>query len=300
MARRPGEWAMQVRMTFLLIPLALAVPEPERVWYTLASALRRRSELSIEDMETGMGNDIVLPQVRFSFAGPLPESRILLVAGGRPPERRWLARAAAGGPLWCVDSGIDACRAGGVLPERIIGDGDSASSAGWNWGMSLGVPVEVHNPDKDLTDLQLALKRAGSIYGQATVILTGVWGGRFDHAFSNIFSLLGSEVSGGGRCCAADETEVMLILKGTDAVAVRPAEPPAVISLLPLSAECTGVAIEGVRWPLRETKLKQGWPYAVSNRPVPAETVHIAVSGGWLGVYLCWDEGGTDKPAARA
>lgn len=243
-----------------------------------------------------MDKDIILPQVRFSLAGPLPPNTVMLVAGGRPPQRRWLTQAAAAVPVWCVDSGVDACLACGVVPERIIGDGDSATSAGWAWGMALGVPVEIHHPDKNLTDLQLALQRAGDIYGRTTVILTGAWGGRFDHAFSNVFSLLGSEAYGVERGCAADETEVMLILKGPDAVTIHTKRPPAVISLLPLSAICTGVHIDGVRWPLHETRLRQGWPYAISNRPGKDETVTVAVESGRLGVYLCW--GGSEPSGA--
>lgn len=240
-----------------------------------------------------MNNLLVLPQLRCYFEKALPASQILLVAGGRAPDPTWLAQAASPLTVWCVDSGIDSCLASKVIPERLIGDGDSATSQGWAWGKSLGIPVEVYPPEKDLTDLQLALQTVGLVHGQATVIVTGVWGGRFDHAFSNIYSLKGCEEFGVRGCCAADEGEVLLLLKGKDSVRIESLVPPEVVSLLPLSTQCSGVSIDGVRWPLANVALHDGLPYAISNRPRQGgEAITIAIETGWLGIYLCWDEKG--------
>jgi thiamine pyrophosphokinase len=238
-----------------------------------------------------MNNRLLLPQVRFSFEKELPAPHILLVAGGRPPQKEWLAQAATGFPIWCVDSGIDICQASNVVPQWVIGDGDSATSTGWAWGNTLDIPVEVHPPEKNLTDLQLALQKVGFIYGQATVIVTGVWGGRFDHTFSNIYSLMGCEEYGVRGCCAADETEVLMMLKGKDSVHIQTNGKLEVVSLLPLSRHCSGVFIDGVHWPLADVDLHNGLPYAISNRPHKSGTeITVGVESGWLGVYLCWDQ----------
>jgi thiamine pyrophosphokinase len=236
-----------------------------------------------------MNNLLLLPQVQFLFENDLPVSQVLLVAGGRPPQKEWLAQAAASFPVWCVDGGIDICQASNVIPQRLIGDGDSATSQGWAWGNTLGIPVEVHPPEKNLTDLQLTLQKVGLIYGQAAVVVTGVWGGRFDHTFSNIYSLLGSEEFGVRGCCAADETEVLILLKGKDSVKIQIKSKPEVVSLLPLATHCSGVFIDGVHWPLADVDLYNGLPYAVSNRLNESSTeITVAVETGWLGIYLCW------------
>jgi len=238
-----------------------------------------------------MNNILVLPQVRFSFGKALPQPQVLLIAGGRPPHSEWLAQAASGVSVWCVDSGIDICQANGIVPQRLIGDGDSASSKGWAWGNTLEIPVEIYPPEKNLTDLQLALQRVGLEYRQATVVVTGVWGGRFDHTFSNIYSLLGCEEFGVRGCCAADETEVLVMLKGSDTVRIQTTSKPDVVSLLPLSPYCSGVFIDGVHWPLSGVNLQNTLPYAVSNRPTDfGPEMTVAVEAGWLGVYLCWDQ----------
>jgi thiamine pyrophosphokinase len=238
----------------------------------------------------GMNNLLVLPQLRCSFEKELPESKVLLVAGGRKPNSEWLVQAATQSTVWCVDSGIDSCQASQVIPQRLIGDGDSATSQGWAWATGLGIPVDTYSPEKNLTDLQLALQTVGQVYGQATVVVTGVWGGRFDHAFSNIYSLKGCEEFGVRGCCAADEKEVLILLKGKDSVCIETAAAPQVISLLPLSSHCSGVCIDGVHWPLADVTLQDTLPYAISNRPTEVGTeIKVAIETGWLGIYLCWE-----------
>ena len=238
-----------------------------------------------------MKNSLVLPQLRCFFEKDLPDFQVLLVAGGRPPEAKWLTQAAEQFPVWSIDSGIDSCYESQVIPERLIGDGDSATSEGWNWGKGLGVPLDVYPPEKNLTDLQLALQTIGQVYGEGTVIVTGVWGGRFDHTFSNIYSLKGCEDFGVRGCCAADDKEVLLLLKGKDSVRIETNNCPEVISLLPLSRECLGVCINDVRWPLRDVELHHNLPYAISNRLGKGDKEFtVAIEAGWLGIYLCWDE----------
>lgn len=237
-----------------------------------------------------MGHSLILPQAKCSFGKALFQHHVLLVAGGRPPQNEWLIQAAQGVPVWCVDQGIDYCYDNGIIPERLIGDGDSASEAGWAWGKTLQIPVDVYPVEKDFTDLQLALQRVGSVYSQAMIVVTGVWGGRFDHIFSNIYSLVGccDQMDGIG-CCAADEKEVLILLKGCDTLTITMKKQAEVISLLPLS-DCSGVSIDGVHWPLKDVVLKQGFPYAISNRPIGFNRdITVAVENGWLGVYFCWN-----------
>lgn len=215
-----------------------------------------------------MEHGLTLPQIEVSFGKAIFQHHVLLVAGGRPPQSEWLIQAARGIPVWCVDRGIDRCYASGIIPERLIGDGDSASDAGWAWGKTLPIPVAVYPSEKDLTDLQLSLQKVSSVYNQAMVIVTGVWGGRFDHLFSNIYSLVGCcEKLGICGCCAADEKEALILLKGCDTLAIKMKKTAEVVSLLPLS-DCSGVSIAGVHWPLTDVVLQQGLPYAISNRPI--------------------------------
>jgi thiamine pyrophosphokinase len=233
-------------------------------------------------------HSLFLPQATLRFEKGLPAPTLLLTAGGKPPAADWFLPLAAILPVWCVDSGIQICRQTGIQPARIIGDGDSARPEDWAWGQSLGVPVEIYPADKDYTDLQLALQRAVNLYGRATVIVSGVWGGRFDHAFANIQSLAGWEALG-VKGIAADEAEVLFFLSERDAVTLAAEVMPDVISLLSFSEYCRGVTVNGVRWPLQNAELRRHLPYAVSNQPASdCREVSVSVTEGLLGVYLQW------------
>jgi len=235
-----------------------------------------------------MNTLLTLPQLKASFLHPLPSVQVLLVAGGRPPASTWLQKAAVSREIWCADRGIEACREAGIRPLRLIGDGDSASGEAWAWGESLGIQIDRFSPQKDLTDTQLALQKISDSHPLAFVLMTGVWGGRFDHAFSNIFSLAGA-CQQGSRGCAADENEVLLLLNGPDEVVIDTHSRPAAISLLPLSPVCRGVSISGVHWPLDRVVLESSLPYAISNELSPTgNSFKAAVETGCLGVYLQW------------
>ena len=121
----------------------------------------------------------------------------------------------------------------------------------------------------------------------AFVILSGGFGGRFDHAFSLLYALVGTNLHG----CIADDCEFLLILRDEDAVTLHLSSIPKSISLLPLSPVCSGVSIDGVHWPLTGATLRQHEPYAISNR-LSSSDHRIAIKNGKgiLALYLCWDE----------
>ena len=129
-----------------------------------------------------------LPQLTAVSASPaVPQEAGLLVSGGRAPDVRWLREAAQGRRLIAVDHGLDACQKAGLRPASLIGDGDSASPLAWQQAKASGIPIHAFPPEKDDTDTQLALTIAQE-EGMPAALLTGVFGGRFDHAYSTIFS----------------------------------------------------------------------------------------------------------------
>ncbi|MDR1741850.1 MAG: thiamine diphosphokinase [Synergistaceae bacterium] len=251
-----------------------------------------------------------LPQLQAEFddptGGPLPAGvsarpRLVMVLGGRPPSSQWLKRV-AGGSIWAVDRGADACMSAGVVPNLALGDFDSISLTGLGWLIGRGVEMERHSPDKDLTDFQLALRRAGA----ADVLVTGCWGGReprFDHMFANVFSALWAREWGARVLAMADDSEVLLPLFD-GAVTLSFYRPPSAVSLLPLTPMCGSVSASGVKWPLDGAELVQGRPYAISNVPaagtqvpadqsVPADQqVRVALEEGAMGVYCAFAKGG--------
>lgn len=228
-----------------------------------------------------MKNKIELPAFSAEFSYPLPENELVLATGGRAPEAEWLTNVANKRTLWCIDHGIDYCYSANLLPQRLIGDGDSAANACWNWAQENKVRIEKFPPEKDYTDTQLALDMANS--ENAMIILTGAFGGRFDHAFSTAFTFAHSQLKG----IMADEKEAMIFINGSESVSLNFLSFPKALSLLSFTQLAKGVTIDNVKWPLENKDLQQGFPYSVSNEATK-NPVHISIANGILGIYLCW------------
>ena len=232
---------------------------------------------------------IELPELSIEIAGPRP-SFALMAAGGRPPVPEWLSKMKFCSEYWAVDRGVECLRGAGMIPDRLIGDCDSARAEDWEWAMKNGARAERFPSEKDLTDLQLAMDifvREHEI-ARKKIILTGAFGGRFDHLWSAILSFVncGDESV---PFCAADGREGLLILRGGESVSLSFKRPPAALSLLSLTPRCTGVSMDGARWPLSNAALEFARPYAVSNRTEGEATV-VSCAGGMLGVYWLAEE----------
>jgi thiamine pyrophosphokinase len=227
-----------------------------------------------------------LPQADLEF-GLESEEEIraerLLVLGGRMPDAAWLRQAAAGRTVWAVDRGAEYCRVSGIEPAHALGDFDSIGGEGMKWLEQLGIEPELYPTDKDYTDFQLALRRAGG-----DLLVTGCWGGRFDHAFANVFSALWGREWGANVRAFADESEILTPLCGKARLALRFRTPPLAVSLLPLSPACEA-SIRGTKWELNGALLRQERPYAISNVPA-AEEVVVEAAGGAVGVYCVFGE----------
>ncbi len=237
-----------------------------------------------------MGTDALdaleLPQVHAAFRREGTRgtpSRRTLVLGGRSPKPEWLSSVARGLEVWAVDSGLDACRNADVVPSRIIGDLDSVSEAGQVWAAGKAIPVDRYPTEKDDTDFQLAL----ALSGGKGILVTGCWGGRFDHAFSNIFSAVGVLERGTHILCFADERETLFPLMGSAELQLAFPRPPLALSLLSLTERCRGVTAKNVKWPLSGATLLQSRPREVSNVLLEREAT-LSVEEGILGVYAAF------------
>ena len=205
----------------------------------------------------------------------------LVVAGGRAPGAAWLRQVAAEKQIYCADKGIACCLQAGLAVAELYGDGDSGSETDYARAIAQGTVVHRFPPAKDDTDLQLVLQQLP----QGHVLCSGVWGGRFDHLYSNIFSLLQHQLRRGVRVCLADEQEIMLLLQTGDQVELDFQQRPVALSLLPLTAT-TQVSMMGVQWPLDQAELTMLHPYAISN--VPLGTCSCSCLEGAVGLYLSY------------
>ncbi|MGC9490993.1 MAG: thiamine diphosphokinase [Thermovirgaceae bacterium] len=247
-----------------------------------------------------MSAKLRLPQVKLCKEGEIEPKPLLLVAGGRQVSGNWLrGTSAACGAVWAVDKGAAYCREAGLIPDLYVGDKDSADGKVLQWLVEMDVKRLEFPAGKDRTDLQLALREAGRRFKDVSVLVTGSWGGRFDHLMSAVYSLVSSCRRGLSPWGMADEKEVLLLLQGGERVSLEFLEAPFNLSLLALSPRCLGVSISGVRWELDSTELRLDEPYAVSNEVLPEDEsiggVEVSLDKGLLGLYLdFWSEKGKE------
>ena len=208
----------------------------------------------------------------------------VVVLGGRAPRASWLRSVASGKVVWAADRGAEACRAAEISPTYALGDFDSIGEESENWLERLGVKSERYPADKDYTDFQLCLNRA-----KGNLLVTGCWGGRFDHAFANVFSIPWGREWGANVRAFADESEVLIPLVGEAELTLVFQTRPSVVSLLPLETLCKGVTLHGTRWTLNGAELFLGRPYAVSNVPA-GDRVTVSIEKGSVGVYCLFEE----------
>ena len=222
-----------------------------------------------------------LPQLTINFinSSASAEKVQLVIAGGRRPDPSWLQQAAEGKNIYCADKGIEYCHEAGLQALELYGDEDSGSQAAYLAAAQSGTRLYRFPPAKDDTDLQLVL---GAL-PMGTVLATGIWGGRFDHLYSNIYSLLSHKLSKGVQVCLADEQEVMLLLGTAEAVGIELKREPLALSLLPLTPAAT-VSLDGAQWPLEGEQLTMLHPYAISN--IPQRQFTCSCTAGAVGLYL--------------
>lgn len=236
-----------------------------------------------------MGQTYSLPQCKITFVESANEEEqlCLALAGGREPVGSWLKalRAAySDAAIYCADKGLAYCLQNSIIPSYVFGDADSAGQKLFTEAEALGVKVSIYPAEKNDTDLQLMLSKLPS----CDLIISGVFGGRLDHLYSNIFSLLAMQDKQLRHIVLADDKEVLILLQPEDEVKLEFAEPykssVEAISLLPLTEQAE-VTLTGVHWPLKDAVLELKRPYAISNVLENGTEITCSCAQGKIGLY---------------
>ena len=106
----------------------------------------------------------------------------MVLAGGELTITPQVQRLAAEASLViAADSGLRHARGLGLTPDLIVGDFDSVAEDDLNAFPT--VPRQVHSPDKDQLDLELAIDEARE-RGVRRLAILGALGGRFDQSLA--------------------------------------------------------------------------------------------------------------------
>lgn len=202
-----------------------------------------------------------------------PKVTVVVVAGGDPPTPEEIARLPANPIVVAADSGLDHALAAGLTVAVAVGDMDSVSPEALTNAEQSGTRIERHPPDKDQTDLELALELATRLADR--VIVIGAGGGRLDHLIGNLAVLASTAWAG---------VEIEAWLGNAQAVIVHAhrtleAEPGDTVSLFALGGSAR-VTTTGLAWPLNDEEFEPLTSRGVSNRATtssPQLSVHEGV-----------------------
>jgi thiamine pyrophosphokinase len=205
--------------------------------------------------------------------------KALIITGGECPPPELLERLAAESELViAADSGLDAARAAGILPDIVVGDFDSLKDMAGLDSIPSG-RILAFSREKDDTDTEIALATAWE-NGSDYVILAGGGGGRLDHLLG-IWALFSR-----GRTPLEWHTgdESVYFLRVGESAAYK-LPPGSTVSVFPARGdESHGMSSSGLKWPLDGLVWASGH-YGISNQSLGGE-VRISAGSGSLLIIL--------------
>ena len=206
----------------------------------------------------------------------MSEEIVVVVSGGNPPDPRSVLRVPPGAPVIAADRGLDYALALGLDVTVAVGDFDSVTTEALAAAEKAGVPIERHPPDKDATDLELALDAAVGMAPGRILVLAGT-GGRLDHELSALL-LLASDRYAAADVDALVGAALVHVVRGSRELVGQRGE---LCTLLAANGSAVGVTTEGLQYPLRGETLEPGSSRGVSN-VFEGEAARIEVEQGVL------------------
>ncbi|MDO4622080.1 MAG: thiamine diphosphokinase [Eubacteriales bacterium] len=178
-----------------------------------------------------------------------------------------------------ADHGLGFCDSCGIVPDYIVGDFDSLDHRVIDRYRAEGkVPIDTFQPEKDMTDTDIALEKAIAI-GSTEVFFFGATGTRLDHTISNIFNLY-KLYDRGIQGWIIDRYNRISMPLGNRVVLKKAEVYGGNISMFPLRGELRGVTLHGFKYPLTDAVLVQGdGGLSVSNAVVEEEAEIIWQAG---------------------
>ena len=173
----------------------------------------------------------------------------------------------------------------GICPDLAVGDFDSVSEEELALICSQSKEVLQAQPEKDDTDLELAVKAVFARYPQAQVTIFGAFGGRLDHTLANIFLPSNPEITPYMQQIRLRNAQNQLCYCPQGRHEVKPVAGMNYLAFMPVSN--SQLTIEGAKYPLNESNYFFKKVYA-SNEFID-EPVFLECQSGYVIVIYSKD-----------
>jgi thiamine pyrophosphokinase len=183
--------------------------------------------------------------------------------------------------LIAVDGGHHHMKLLGLIPDLVIGDLDSIQKKEVNQLQKTGVEIQQFPPEKDETDLELALREATTRDYPNILIVAGL-GGRLDQTLGNL-SLLKAPFLANNQIKLDDGSEEVWILKKStysEGLLIN-GEIGDVVSLLSFGSAVKGITTAGLKYPLTGENLLPYQTRGISNEMVEIKA-RVSLTDGEL------------------
>lgn len=181
---------------------------------------------------------------------------------------------------WIVacDSGYTAAKHFGLTPHLLVGDFDSLREP-----IPETIPTLKASTHKDDTDTILGL-RCGLEQGCTDFLILGGFGGRLDHAISNLQALSFLCDHGATGQIVSNCNAAWVVRNGSLKI---PKMDGYHLSVFAWGGVCKGVTLEGLEYPLNDYTMTPGVPIGTSNEFADPQAVITVENGTLLVVASC-------------
>jgi thiamine pyrophosphokinase len=197
----------------------------------------------------------------------------VIISGGTIEENQALQVIGSIEDPWLigVDRGVEFLYRNQIRPSYIVGDFDSLPEEIVTYYKDRGdVPIREFNPVKDASDTEIALRLAVTL-GCERVIILGATGGRIDHLWANVQTLVIPFRAGVEAEILDPLNRIRLI--GGETHLRREDSYGNYFSVFPLGETIYNFSIRGAKYPLHNHTLTPYDSLCVSNEIVEEEAV---------------------------
>jgi thiamine pyrophosphokinase len=208
--------------------------------------------------------------------------RVLIFANGDVDDGQMVRQALAlSAFVIAADGGARIAAHYDRLPAVVVGDIDSLSQQEQTALAEQGVSFRRYPPEKDETDLELALYYALE-QGADWIRIVGGLGGRLDQSLANVYLLALPALHDCDVRLVAGEQEIRAISPGTHTISGHVDD---TLSLIPLGGAVHGIQTQHLKYPLDRETLEFGPARGVSNVMTADEAIISLEEGNLLLIH---------------
>ena len=164
-----------------------------------------------------------------------------------------------------VDRGVEFLYYHQIMPDYIVGDFDSTKEEIRDYYKNeTNVPVREYNPVKDASDTEIAIRLAMTL-GSREMLILGATGGRVDHLWANVQSLM-IPFKAGIDAKILDSQNMITIIGDGETYIRRDEAFGTYFSVFPFGEDVFGFNISGAKYPLKNHTLTPYNSLCVSNQ----------------------------------